>query len=311
MSAELRADAIAILGLMNLPRVGTVTIHHILDALRERDTAVRYLLEYDATSLVSEALLSEKQAEMFVSDEQRDWREATIDQLDAGNVQLLPITSPDYPACLHEKRPPMQPPLLMVRGDASLLELGGIAFAGARRASPHGLEFTRALVTRAVEQTFSVISGGAAGTDIESHQVALANGGSTVVVLAEGIGTTPARRFDGLLETGRAAVVSTFLPDAPWETWRAMDRNRTILGLCDRLTVIEAGVRGGTLAAGREALDAGIPTWVLDYADPPESAAGNRLLIEQGAHPIPVGDGLVIPPELFAINGWVVNRVRV
>ncbi len=310
MSADPRADAIAILGLMNLPRVGTVTIHRILAALAERDTAVRYLLEYDAESLVAEAMLSETQAELFVSDEQRAWRAATIDQLDAGDVRLLPCTSPGYPGCLREKHPAMQPPLIMARGNASLLELGGIAFAGARRATARGLELTRALGSRAVEQAFTVISGGAAGTDAEAHDVALSSGGSTVVVLPEGIGTASARRFDRLIESGRAAIVSTFLPDAHWETWRAMDRNRTILGLCDRLVVIEAGVRGGTVAAGREALDAGIPTWVLDYRDSPERFEGNRMLIELGARPIPVGDDLVIPPELFAIDGWVVNRVR-
>jgi DNA processing protein len=114
-----------------------------------------------------------------------------------------------------------------------------------------------------------------------------------------------------LLETGRAAVVSTFLPGDPWQAWRAMERNRTILGLCDRLVVIEAGVRGGTLTAGKQALDADVPTWVLDDTDAPESAAGNRLLLEMGARPIPVSDrgDVAIPPGLFAIDGWVINEV--
>ncbi len=312
MTGDARADAIAILGLMNLPRVGTVAIHRILAALAERETEIRYLLEYDAESLIAEGLLTETQATQFVSDDERDWRAATIDQLETADVRLLPITSVDYPACLRGKQPAMQPPLLMVRGNAELLDPAGIAFAGARKATERGLAITRALVATAVEQAFTVVSGGAAGTDIEAHKEAIVSGGATIVVLAEGICTARARQFDALLETGRAAVVSTFLPGDPWQAWRAMERNRAILGLCDRLVVIEAGSRGGTLAAGETALDAEVPTWVLDYFDPPEGAAGNRLLLERGAHSIPVpewGD-IPIPDELFAIEGWVVRRVH-
>lgn len=307
-----RADATAILGLMHVPRVGTVAIHRILSALAERDTPVGYLMEYDTASLVAEGLLSETQAERFVSHEQRDAVAAMMDQIETADIHLLPITAKDYPTCLRGRQPGMAPPLLMARGDVSLLAPGGIAFAGARRATERGLEITRSLVGVAVEQRFTVVSGGAAGTDVEAHEEALALGGSTIVVLAEGICTPRARQFDALLETGRAAVVSTFLPNDPWQAWRAMERNRTILGLCDRLVVIEAGVSGGTLAAGREAIDASIPTWVLDYADPPESAAGNRLLLEMGGRPIPMPDRgtVAIPPELFAIEGWVVNEVR-
>jgi DNA processing protein len=313
MTGDSRGDAIAILGLMHLPRVGTVTIHRILDALAACDTAPRHLLDYDAGSLVAEGLLAEARAAQFVSSEERDWRAATIDQLETAGVALLPITFEGYPECLRNKQQKLiMPPLLMARGNVDLLDLGGIAFAGARRATERGLEIARALVAAAVEQRFTIVSGGAAGTDAATHEEALARGGSTVVVLAEGICTPRASHVDALLDTGRAAVVSTFLPLDPWQAWRAMERNRTILGLCDRLVVIEAGIRGGTLAAGREALDAGAPTWVLDYADPPEAAAGNRSLIERGGRPIPApehGD-VINPPELFAIEGWVVKRVR-
>jgi DNA processing protein len=309
---DAHADAAAILGLLNLPRVGIVAIHRILAALAEREIQIRYLLEYDEGSLVEEGLLTEAQAERFVSQEERDVRTATMDQLETADIHLLPITASDYPACLRAKRPAMRPPLLMVRGNVDLLDPGGIAFAGARRSSPRGLEITRALVGRAVEQRFTVISGGAAGTDLEAHEEALASDGSTIVVLAEGICTPRARQFDAMLETARAAVVSTFPPGDPWQAWRAMERNRTILGLCDRLVVVEAGVRGGTLAAGKQALGDDVPVWVLDYAVPPESAAGSRLLLEMGARPIPVPDrgDVVIPPELFTIEGWVVSRVR-
>ena len=107
------------------------------------------------------------------------------------------------------------------------------------------------------------------------------------------------------------ALVSTFLPYDGWQAWRAMERNRCILGLSDRLFVSEAGESGGTIAAGREALTMGVPTWVLDFDEPPGSAAGNRTLIESGGRPVRMpSDGEVSPPaELFSRHGWVITEI--
>ena len=312
MSSDSGADATAILGLMNLPRVGTVAIHRILDAIGQRGTAPRHLLDYDAASLVGEELLTEQQAASFTSEEQREWRAGAMAVLESSDVRLIPITADTYPQQLRRRPPSLAPPLLMTVGSPDPLLPGGIAFAGARQASDQGLAHTRALVAKAVAQRFTVVSGGAKGTDAATHDEALASGGSTAIVLAEGILSARARHYAPLLERGRAAIVSTFLPHDAWAAWRAMERNRYILGLCERLVVIEAGVRGGTLAAGREAIEAGMETWVLDYPDPPESAAGNRLLLEMGARPIPVstGDELSIPAEVYALGDWVVTEIR-
>ncbi len=108
-----------------------------------------------------------------------------------------------------------------------------------------------------------------------------------------------------------AVLVSALLPDQTWQAWSAMQRNRHILGLSDRLVVTEAADRGGTIAAGRKALKRDVPTWALDYADRPTMAVGSHVLIEEGASPIPVSaEGEVaIAPELYAEGGWVVEVV--
>ena len=50
------------------------------------------------------------------------------------------------------------------------------------------------------------------------------------------------------------------------------------------LLVVEAGEKGGTLAAGEGALRLGRPVIAVEFGD--ETPTGNRILIEKGARPV-------------------------
>lgn len=52
------------------------------------------------------------------------------------------------------------------------------------------------------------------------------------------------------------------------------------------MILIEAGTTGGSIAAGRTCLDMGRPLFAPVYETMPETAAGNRLLLSQGARPL-------------------------
>jgi DNA processing protein len=168
----------------------------------------------------------------------------------------------------------------MVVGKVELLDTPGVTFAGARDVSSEGQAISKQLAQQAAAGRFTVISGGARGTDSLAHEEAVSTGGNTIVVLAEGMLTSSSRRLVKTIDHGAVAVVSTFLPQGSWQTWRAMGRNNYILGLSDRLMVIEARESGGTLAVGKLALKLDIDTWVLDYESPPPTASGNRLLLD-------------------------------
>jgi DNA processing protein len=64
-----------------------------------------------------------------------------------------------------------------------------------------------------------------------------------------------------------------------------MARNSIIFGLSRALVVIEAGERGGTLAAGHGALKMGRPVLVVDFGND-NTPAGNRILLDAGAEPV-------------------------
>jgi DNA processing protein len=104
------------------------------------------------------------------------------------------------------------------------------------------------------------VSGGAKGVDIAAHKTALTHGGTTTVVLAEGILQYRMRHeLRDIFDPARTLVVSEFFPEDPWIAGRAMQRNRTICALSRALVLIEARTTGGTFAAGEAALAMGVP----------------------------------------------------
>jgi DNA processing protein len=59
-----------------------------------------------------------------------------------------------------------------------------------------------------------------------------------------------------------------------------------IMGLSCAMIVVEAGEKGGTRAAGEEALKLSIPLFAVDYGFDESVAPGNRALIARGARPL-------------------------
>src|ERR1700722_16058722 len=80
---------------------------------------------------------------------------------------------------------------LHVAGDVSLLDKGGVAVVGSRKASQAALEQAASVATTLVNNGFVVISGFASGVDAASHSAAIRSGGSTIGV----IGTSLERAY--------------------------------------------------------------------------------------------------------------------
>lgn len=221
--------------------------------------------------------------------------EALLDQLDRaqrglvedlayetfqGGHSAVLLGDCDYPSQLASHR--SAPAALFVSGSPKLLSQPGIGMCGSREASPEGLRAAHACADVIASRGYSVISGYARGVDLVAHSAALARGGTTVIVLAEGINHFRVRRgeFSDLWDPQRAVVISQFAPNQRWFTSGAMSRNGVICALGEALVVVEAGQTGGTLAAGQYALQNHQTVLALELFGAP---AGNQLLIEHGA----------------------------
>jgi DNA processing protein len=218
----------------------------------------------------------------------RQEAEQLRERLEVAGTHLLVKGTASYPGRLARYGGVEAPPLLFARGKIALLERSAVAFCGSRHASEQGLEWTQSVAARLATEQINVVSGYANGVDLHAHAAALRAGGGTTFVLAEGIlRFTPKPDVAELLDEQGHLILSEFPPRASWSVGNAMQRNGTVLGLADAVVVVEAGLGGGTLAAGAAALKMGRPLFVVDYPKPPSSAGGNRLLVARGARPLP------------------------
>ncbi|MEY9927986.1 DNA processing protein [Catenulispora sp. GP43] len=172
-------------------------------------------------------------------------------------------------------------PILYCMGNLNLLNHDGVGMCGSRSATELGLRAAAECGEEASLKNLTVISGYAKGVDTATHLAALNSGGSTVIVLAEGFDHFRIKSsFKGQFDLSRILVISQFPPSQPWLAHAAMTRNKIIFGLGRALVVVEAGERGGTLAAGEGALRMGRQVFVLNFG--PDTPPGNVTLLKKG-----------------------------
>ncbi|XVV11785.1 DNA-processing protein DprA [Actinoplanes sp. CA-131856] len=173
-------------------------------------------------------------------------------------------------------------PVLFYWGNVGLFKAPSIGMCGSRNVSELGLKAARACGEEAESRGIVVVSGYAKGVDTETHLAALERGGQTIIVLAEGFDHFRIKKAftRSLFKPDNVLVVSQFPPTQRWMAGAAMTRNKIIYGLGMALVVIEAGEKGGTLAAGEGALSAHRRLFVLDFGG--STPPGNRILLDKG-----------------------------
>lgn len=200
----------------------------------------------------------------------------------AQGISAVLLGSREYPPALSGIRG--APPFLFYIGSSELLTAPGIGMCGSRNASEEGLRAAAACGEVAAQRRLSVVSGYARGVDMTTHISTLTAGGTTVIVLPEGISRFRVKRgaFAEAWDPERALVVSQFAPTRPWSAGSAMTRNGVIIGISLALVVVEASEKGGTLAAGMKALELNRHVIALEFAQVPR---GNATLLRNGAVP--------------------------
>lgn len=202
---------------------------------------------------------------------------------DLPSIRPINPTDPDYPVAAKAAFVPKSAPVIYCAGNVTLLRKLGVGICGSRKSSDKGLEAVKDCADQIAKSGALVISGNAAGIDVAAHRAALESGGDTILVLPEGIHHFRVRKeLRDVWDWNRVLVVSQFDPEDSWTVFRAMDRNRLIIGLSDAMIVVEAGESGGTVSAGLSTLKAGKPLYVAVYEDMPERAPGNEKLLQLG-----------------------------
>ncbi|RMH38225.1 MAG: DNA-binding protein [Deltaproteobacteria bacterium] len=275
-------NAVASMRLLSIRGVGAAKLRKIgqlsTQAGRSLDAAI------NDEPLLSR-VLNEQQLDQLRASEPPD-----LEELEREGIGAISVFDESYPRRLSARLNDGAPPLLFVRGRLEILEQPSVGFCGSRKASEKGLCVATDCAEQLAQDRINVVSGYAAGVDLHAHKAALAAGGTTTLVLAEGIQSFRIKRdLREVWDWDRACVVSEFLPSAKWSVGNAMQRNRTICGLSNAMILIEARSSGGSIAAGNACLELGVPLFAPVYQGMPESATGNRILLTQGAREIRKG----------------------
>jgi DNA processing protein len=274
-------DSLVIMRLLQLSGIGPAKVNSLL---RWCEDSGRSLFEVVSNQ---EALKERLTSEQLMDFQAKEISKALETSLENASVHLLSAVDEGYPSKLKIGMKAKAPPLLYCRGNLKLLSSDSIGFCGSRKASEKGIETARDCAEQLARGGLTVVSGYAAGVDITTHKAALAAGGNTVFVLPEGILHFRIKQeIEHLWDWNRVVVVSQFEPTLSWSVQNAMARNSVICALSNAMILIEAGTTGGSIAAGRTCLEMKKPLFAPVYEGMPESAAGNRLLLKDGALPL-------------------------
>ena len=283
MNNQASAQAYWVLRLLNLPRVGNVKVRKILDFCRAGGLSISEFIERvlggaEKTTVLESGYLDELRGEDRFVDEQ--W-----EALQEAHVEPLLIGTEHYPSEKMHLLNNRAPVLLFARGNLDLMEKPSLGFCGSRKASEKGLRTAWDISDQMARRGVNIVSGYASGVDMTTHKTALEAGGSTTIVLAEGILHFRIKKaVRELFDESRILVLSEFLPRLPWSVRNAMQRNSTICALSDAMVLIEAEERGGSINAGRACLEMQRPLFAPVYEGMPKSATGNVILLEKGAY---------------------------
>lgn len=201
-------------------------------------------------------------------------------------IKELHLGDEKYPIKLSRRLNKKAPKTLYCMGNLELLELQGIGFCGSREASEKAIYAAEACTQELIANDMVAVSGYARGVDEAVHLAALKSGGTTIIVLPEGIDHFTIRKsLESAWDWERVLVISEFEPTAGWQAFRAMQRNSTIIGLSEAMIVVEAREKGGTMEAGKQTLKLQRPLFTLSYKDP-STSGGNLELQKKGAKPL-------------------------
>ena len=214
-----------------------------------------------------------------------DWRavDADVAWLASPGRHLITLSMAAYPPSVRQIPDP--PPVLFVDGDVEILSTAQIAMVGSRRASPNGVETAHCFSAELANCGLTITSGLALGVDAASHRGALAVGGRTLAVAANGLDMvyprSHARLARQVAESG--ALVSEFSPGVPPLARHFPRRNRIISGFSLGVVVVEAARRSGSLITARLAGEQGREVFAVPGPIQSPLAWGCHSLIRQGA----------------------------
>ena len=181
-----------------------------------------------------------------------------------------------------------EPPyVLFYKGNLELLMGSLAAVIGARKCTQYGIEIAKIMGRELSENNITVVSGLAVGIDSVAQKVALEYSGKTIGILGCGIDIVYPKCNKFLYEKviREGLLISEFLPKTPPMSYNFPRRNRIISGISDKVIVVEATKKSGTLITVDYALSIGKEIMAVPGPVINGNSEGCNKLIRDGAKP--------------------------
>ena len=208
------------------------------------------------------------------------------------NIGILSFEDDEYPVKLRQIDD--FPLVLFYKGNVEILENDGVGIVGSRFALNWSLEKSKEVAKQFSKFGINIVSGLARGVDKYAHLGCMEENeigsGKTIAVLGSGIDNLSFypkdnyKVFKRIIENGGCVLTEYPVGTNP-EKYNFPYRNRIISGLSEKLIIIQAGQKSGSLITVEYALEQGKDVYVIkpDLSLDLYYFKGNVELINQGA----------------------------
>ncbi len=213
--------------------------------------------------------------------------EKIIEECNKKKIKLVKYGDDNYPETLKTITTP--PIVLYFKGTLPDFDnTPVISIVGPRKVSEYGKKAAYSLGYRLGKAGFTVVSGGAIGSDTYAHIGTLKANAKTVLIMGCGFNVS-------YLEENRAmreyiekcgCLISEYPPDTPITRYTFPVRNRLISALSLGTVVIEAGSRSGALLTANHAIEQGRDVFVIPGNPNLAEYKGSNALLRDGAKPL-------------------------
>ncbi|MEM1455452.1 DNA-processing protein DprA [Pediococcus pentosaceus] len=231
----------------------------------------------------------------LIKESQKDELTATLQseqltheiQINEQSGGILTILDEMYPKLLREIYCPLT--VLFYNGNLSLLShQRAIAIVGARMMTSYGEQAIKCLIPGVVANQLTTVSGLAKGVDALVHEATLANAGSTIAVIGNGLDITYPKQNAQLQNQiqKEGLILSEYPRGARPLRHHFVERNRIIAGLTTATCVVEARKNSGSLITASLALTENRNVLAIPGSIFSGNSQGTNQLIAAGARPL-------------------------
>ncbi len=202
----------------------------------------------------------------------------------------------EYPAVLRQLYD--FPLVLYCHGNLErLADSNKIAIVGSRKASYDGKKMCDTCSKLLAKLDYTIVSGLALGIDALAHRGALAYGAKTIAILASSVDEiTPKTNYSlaqKILENNGLLISESNYNEKLYPAMFVY-RNRLVSGLCEKVFIVEAAKKSGSLTTAKHALEQNKTVYAMPGSISNPVAYGTNRLIQSGAYPVLEAEDLFI-----------------